>query len=79
VERASRADFQTFAVVVLLRLLVPLGIPRYPLPAILAAFLLDGVDKTIYQRRTDLDLDFYQSYDKALDVYYLTIDDRLPL
>jgi hypothetical protein len=71
--QASTADLLGFGVVLALRLLVPLGIPRYPLPAILAAFLLDGLDQTIFQRFTALDLDFYQGYDKALDVYYLTL------
>jgi hypothetical protein len=73
VDGAIGSDLQTFGVVLVLRLLVPLAIPRYPLPAILAAFLLDGVDKSVLQRRTNLNLDFYQSYDKALDVYYLTL------
>ena len=35
--------------------------------------MLDGIDQTIFQTFTDLDLSGYQSYDKALDVYYLTI------
>jgi hypothetical protein len=70
---ASAADILIFGIVLALRLLVPLAIPRYPLPAILVAFLLDGLDQTIYQQFTDLDLDFYQGYDKALDIYYLTL------
>ncbi len=59
--------------VVLGRLLIPLAIPRYPLPAIVAALILDGVDQTIFQQFTDLELLGYQGYDKALDIYYLTI------
>ncbi len=59
--------------VVLGRLLIPLAIPRYPLPAIIAALILDGVDQTIFQQFTDLELLGYQGYDKALDIYYLTI------
>jgi hypothetical protein len=70
---ASASDILIFGVVVGLRLLVPLAIPRYPLPGILGAFLLDGFDKSIFQRFTNLNLDFYQSYDKALDNYYLTL------
>jgi hypothetical protein len=69
---ASTSDFLVLGVVVALRLLIPLAIPRYPL-AILAAFLLDGIDKSIYQQFTSLNLDFYQGLDKALDNYYLTI------
>lgn len=59
--------------VILARLLVPLLIPRFPLPAIIAALVIDGVDQTIFQRFTNLDLAGYQSYDKALDIYYLMI------
>lgn len=59
--------------VVALRFLVPLFIPRYPLPAIIAAMLIDGIDQTIFQKYTTLNLDGYQGYDKALDIYYLTI------
>jgi hypothetical protein len=69
---ASASDTLILGVVLVLRLLVPLAIPRYPL-AILAAFLLDGIDKSIYEQFTSLNLDFYQGYDKALDNYYLTI------
>jgi hypothetical protein len=62
-----------FIAVVLARLLVPLLIPRYALPAILAALVIDAADQTIFQQFTDLELDGYQGYDKALDVYYLAI------
>jgi hypothetical protein len=60
-------------VVVLLRFIVPLFIPKYPLPAILAALVLDAADQTIFSWVTDDPLPGYQSYDKALDVYYLAI------
>jgi hypothetical protein len=53
--------------------LVPLAVPRFPLPAMLAALVIDGVDQTIFQTFTSLDLSGYQQYDKALDVYYLSI------
>ncbi|HWL45151.1 MAG TPA: hypothetical protein VNQ73_19565 [Ilumatobacter sp.] len=59
--------------VVALRFLVPLFIPRFPLPAILVALVIDAVDQTIFQAVTDDPLPGYQAYDKALDVYYLTI------
>jgi hypothetical protein len=62
-----------FTVVVGTRLLVPLLIFRYPLPAILACLIVDGVDQTIFQTFTDLPLDNYQSYDKALDIYYQSL------
>ena len=66
-------DFLVFLLVVAARLLIPLAIPRWPLPAILAALLLDGFDQTLFQTFTVLNLTNYQSYDKALDIYYLTI------
>lgn len=62
-----------FASVVIARLAIPLAIPRFPLPGILAALILDAVDQTIFQQMTDRELTGYQSYDKALDVYYLAI------
>ena len=48
-------------------------IPWYPLPGVLAALIADGIDQTIFQQYTSLPLDNYQGYDKALDIYYLTI------
>jgi hypothetical protein len=66
-------DLVVFAAVLALRLVVPLWIPKVPLPAIIACLGIDGVDQTIFQRWTGIDLTGYQSYDKALDVYYLTI------
>ena len=47
--------------------------PRFPLPAIIFALVLDAADQTIFQRYTNLNLDGYQNYDKALDIFYLTI------
>jgi len=35
--------------------------------------VIDAADQTIFQNNTDLNLDGYQGYDKALDVYYLTV------
>ena len=62
-----------FTSVVLARFIVPLFILRYPLPAIIAALVIDAVDQTVFQIFTDSELKGYQSYDKALDVYYLAI------
>ena len=70
---ASGSDIAIFLLVVGARFLVPLLIPRFPLPAIFAALVIDAADQTIFQQFTDLNLDGYQSYDKALDIYYLTI------
>ncbi|HET9659163.1 MAG TPA: hypothetical protein VFP05_02460 [Thermomicrobiales bacterium] len=66
-------DLIVFGIVLLLRLLVPLAIPRFPLPAIIVAMIIDAADQTIFQNYTDLNLDWYQGYDKALDIYYLAI------
>lgn len=66
-------DLIIFWSVVIGRFLIPLLIPRFPLPGIIAAMLLDGIDQTIFQKYTTLNLDGYQGYDKALDIYYLTI------
>jgi hypothetical protein len=61
-----------FWAVVLARFVLPLFILRYPLPAIIACLLLDGVDQTIFQIFGH-DPPNYQSYDKAMDVFYLSI------
>ena len=62
-----------FITVVLLRFTLPLFIPRFPLPAVFASLVLDAADQTIFQLFTDSPLTGYQSYDKALDIYYLAI------
>lgn len=56
-----------------LRFVVPLFIPVFPLPAMILCMIIDGLDQTIFQKFTTLPLNNYQSYDKALDIYYLTI------
>ena len=61
-----------FWAVVGARVLVPIGVFRFPLPAMLAALVIDGVDQSIFQA-LGIELEGYQSYDKALDVYYLSM------
>jgi hypothetical protein len=61
-----------FVSVVAARFLLPLLIPRFPLPAIIACLVVDGVDQTIFQS-FGYDPPGYQGYDKAMDVYYLAI------
>ena len=61
-----------FVTVVGVRLLLPLLIPLYPLPAIVACLVVDAVDQTVFQA-FGYDPPGYQSYDKAMDVYYLAI------
>ena len=55
------------------RLILPLLIPYFPVPALLACLILDSVDQSIFQQFPAIPLDGYQSYDKALDVYYLSV------
>lgn len=61
-----------FVTVVGVRFLLPLLIPVYPLPAIVACLVVDAVDQTVFQA-FGYDPPGYQSYDKAMDVYYLAI------
>jgi hypothetical protein len=70
---SETTDLLVFWAVVLARFLIPLTIPRYPLPGVLVALVLDAIDQTIFQQFTNLNLEGYQGYDKALDIYYLTI------
>jgi hypothetical protein len=59
--------------VVVARLIVPLAIPRFPLPGILASLLVDAVDGTLLEIALGETPPGYQPYDKGLDVYYLAI------
>lgn len=69
----ENSDMLVFWVVAAARILVPLTIPRYPLPGIIASLILDAADQTIFQQFPGINLESYQGYDKALDIYYLTI------
>jgi hypothetical protein len=71
----SADDTAIVIAVVGARLLIPLFIPRFPL-IIVVALILDAADQTIFQEFTELNTGEdgpYQGYDKALDIYYLTI------
>lgn len=61
--------------IVVLRLLIPLSIPRYPLWGGIASMLIDALDVVIIEV---IGLggfgDHYQTTDKLLDTYYLTIE-----
>ena len=65
-------DQLVFLLVVGGRFVLPLLIPRFPLPAIVACLVLDGIDQTIFQL-FGYDPPGYQSYDKAMDIFYLSI------
>ena len=54
------------------RFVLPLLIPRFPLPAIIACLVLDAADQTIFQA-FGYDPPGYQSYDKAMDIFYLAV------
>jgi hypothetical protein len=61
--------------IVAARLFVPLLIPRVPL-VIVVALVIDAADQTLLATFTDIDTSeagSYQSVDKALDIYYLSI------
>jgi hypothetical protein len=70
---SSSTDASVLGLVIAARLLLPLVIPWYPLPGVIAALVLDAIDQTLFQSFTRLELSGYQGYDKALDVYYLSI------
>jgi len=59
-------------VLICVRLLLPMLIPRFPLPAIVACLIVDSADQSILQA-LDVVVPSYQNIDKALDVYYLSI------
>ncbi|NLO27266.1 MAG: hypothetical protein GX113_03665 [Actinobacteria bacterium] len=68
-------DWKTMLVVHLVvgaRVLLPLVIPRYPLWGILACMILDSADQSILEA-FGVVFPRYQSYDKALDIYYLAV------
>jgi hypothetical protein len=65
-------DHVVFLLVVGGRFVLPLLIPRFPLPAIFACLVLDAADQTIFQL-FGYDPPGYQSYDKAMDIFYLSI------
>jgi hypothetical protein len=68
-------DTAVVAAIVVARLALPLLIPRIPL-IIVAALVLDGIDNSLLAHFTSVDLGPsgpYQSFDKALDIYYLAI------
>jgi hypothetical protein len=66
-------DTIVFVLVILIRLLLPLWIPRFPFPTMVACALIDAGDQSFLAQFTGVDLAEYQTYDKALDVHYLGI------
>jgi hypothetical protein len=72
---ASTQDASIVVLIVAARLLVPLLIPRLPL-VIVVALVIDAADHTLLAAFTQIDTSdagSYQSVDKALDIYYLSI------
>ena len=59
--------------VIAARFLVPLIIPKYPLPGVLASIVVDAFDRSVFQVLLGTDLPGYQPYDKAFDIYSLSV------
>jgi hypothetical protein len=68
----SAADVAGWAVV-LARFLLPLSIPRWPLPGVLGSMAVDAADQSLFRALLGAELPGYQPYDKALDVYSLSV------
>jgi hypothetical protein len=68
----TAADLAVWAVVAA-RFLVPLAIPRWPLPGVLGSMALDAADQGVLEALLGAELPGYQPYDKALDVYSLSV------
>ncbi len=56
-----------------LRLLVPLTILRWPILGLFASMYLDLQDFNYFTIRSDQDMTTYQTWDKIMDIYYLSI------
>jgi hypothetical protein len=71
----STGDAPLVVAIVAARLFIPLLIPRVPL-VIIVVLVIDAADQTLLATFTDVDTSeagAYQSVDKALDIYYLSI------
>ena len=68
----STGETLVFVLVIGARFVLPLLIPIFPLPAILACLVVDAADQTIFQAM-GYDPPGYQGYAKAMDVYYLAM------
>lgn len=64
---------ESFITLTLLRLLIPLLILRFPLAGILLSSLCDVYDWKFFPFSTQTDYTYYQTWDKWLDMYYLTL------
>ena len=72
---ASVGEASAVTAIVLARLLIPLLIPRVPL-VIIVALVIDSADQDLLNLFTEIDTSGngpYQSWDKALDIWYLSI------
>ncbi len=63
-------------VVIFIRLLVPLSIPRWPLAGALISMMVDMYDINVlsWLGWGTLDAESYQQFDKVLDMYYLSFE-----
>ncbi|HZC13170.1 MAG TPA: hypothetical protein VE270_04030, partial [Thermoleophilaceae bacterium] len=72
---ASVGEASAVTAIVLARLLIPLLIPRVPL-VIIVALVIDSADQDLLKLFTEVDTSAngpYQNWDKALDIWYLSI------
>lgn len=60
-------------ILTLARLLIPLTILRFPIAGVLTSMYLDLQDFNYLTIRTTQDMTNYQTWDKFMDIYYLTI------
>lgn len=60
-------------ILTLLRLLIPLLIFRWPIIGMFASMYLDLQDFNYFTIRNNQDMVNYQTWDKIMDIYYLTI------
>lgn len=61
---------ESFYLPTLIRLIAPLSILKWPLFGILFTSLVDMYDWQFVTLKTDADYNFYQNWDKLLDLYY---------
>ena len=64
---------ESFLIFSLIRISAALLIFKWPLPGILLSALLDGYDWDFLHTSKDFSYDFYQTWDKVMDMIYLTI------
>jgi hypothetical protein len=62
-----------FVILTIVRLILPVTIFRWPLVGFAISLLIDGADWFLWQFKSYADYDRYQTWDKWLDLYMLSI------